>query len=124
MTDLEKRLEEATGPDRELDARIYHFFGYIEIADPKDWLGMTPHGEPVSISPLTASLDAALALVEERLPGWTMICDASAPEAGIDWELFEPKFGGERIKGTAPTHPLALLLALVKAEKQKQEQAA
>lgn len=59
------------------------------------------------------SIDAALALVERCLPGWTTACDATAPDIGIDWQLFGPNRA--EFVGTAPTHALALCLALLKA---------
>jgi hypothetical protein len=64
--------------------------------------------------PLTASVDAALSLVERKLPGWTDASDASDPETGIDWDLFPPK-GGPCVRGTGATRPLAILSALLRS---------
>lgn len=133
LTHLLSRVEGARGPDRELDALICA--ALRDIAGPADceyvraWSGPwvaqaglvilqedSGHNGP-NFRPekYTASLDAALALVERVLPGWTMACDATAPELGIDWELFEPGPDGSRIVGTHEKHPLALLAALLKA---------
>lgn len=53
IEELIGRLERATGPDREIDDALRIAFGY----PPKPW-------------DYTASIDAALALVERVLPGW------------------------------------------------------
>jgi hypothetical protein len=103
LTELIERLEKATGPDRELDAAIRD-----ALYSPSARVGWPPY---------TASLDAALALVEEKLPCqwvrldyWTDI-NIERPRASI-----LPK--GELIHGFAAhgaTLPLALLLALLRA---------
>ena len=100
-SDIIARLENATGPDRELDVLIYVMCGLgkiknrrerhfmLERADGQRTLhvsvndGMGPYQpydqEDVSgmvgwnaftVPPYTASLDAAIALVERMLPGW------------------------------------------------------
>lgn len=69
----------------------------------------------------TASIDAAVALVEKALPGRTYAVDATAPELGIDVDLFVDTIADrdawERgaIRGTAKTAPLAFCAALLKA---------
>lgn len=79
MTSLQDRVREATGPDRELDAAI------CKALDPVEWAQACqaaegPHGAPSDVierdagrytPAYTASPDAALALVERVLPGWT-----------------------------------------------------
>lgn len=89
LRELEKRLEEATGPDRELDCLIWGRDRGLEITWQNDcmiaqgegaigWIdpgkhqrnfstNRSEHG-PGSIPAYTASLDAAVALVERVLP--------------------------------------------------------
>lgn len=55
FSDIIARLENATGPDRDLDRLIAKETGAFEIIEAKNY---------------TASLDAAIALVERILPGW------------------------------------------------------
>ena len=67
LTELLARVEAAVGPDRELDLAIGIEFGEADHSGPayhrpfKDW---ARH--------YTASIDAALALVEKMLPGWNI----------------------------------------------------
>lgn len=63
IDELVKRLEAATGPDRELDAELYDAF-----IEPLTWqvVSDSGHQKPPCY---TASLDAAVALVERVLPG-------------------------------------------------------
>lgn len=92
MTDLSSlisRVEKATGPDRELDARIWAYFAGVKYVSHNAPYGdvhgrtqveytvppmrtrvvtnlpRTPHAEPV-----TTSVDAAISLAERVLPGW------------------------------------------------------
>ncbi len=89
LTELLGRVEAATGPDRELDAAIasmirYHPYGPFHWLDKSPeavyapthagWMGFTLPGEDgprdAWASPeYTASVDAAIALVERVLPG-------------------------------------------------------
>ena len=76
MTDLLKRLQSAGGADRSLDQAIWCHVDSRHKPVGKDqytfddgqvrWRGFKPVPE------LTASLDAAIALVEECLPGWAI----------------------------------------------------
>jgi hypothetical protein len=78
LLELAERCEQATGPDRELDAEIAEASGNV----PEDYQRATHYGEPRpyfwhkferegEIIPLryTASLDAAMTLVPEGLEG-------------------------------------------------------
>jgi hypothetical protein len=131
MTDLEqlaKRVGEAKGADRELDADLmvalcgarrvddYSFYGPNEehwsFGENEDestaWNGPLPY--------LTASLDRALALVEAKLPGWSWgVSGATKPLC--DALLYEPSMRGfkQKVKASAATPPLALLSALLSA---------
>lgn len=133
MTDLHSlltRAEAATEPDRELDAYIMCALnGYTmhEDSNPNDGIFAFWDGAPwestchnCTIWPeVSASLDAALALVGEKLPEWTRAVDATAPELGIDVELFPPN--GHSVKGTHALEPHATLIALLRALIAKQE---
>ena len=129
MDELLKRLEDAGCGSRELDAEIAMAFG-VEyrtrrtrsgVNKGREWLVDSYGGiQEWSHHPpaYTTSLDAALTLVPER---WTTASDASAPECGIDWELFEPRRvidGARRIKGTGTTHALALCIAALRARQE------
>lgn len=119
LPELLKRVEAASGPDRELDAavevaldqqtadgraRARYYSGYRDDELPP---------------PLTASIDAALALVEMVLPGWFWNIGQFP---NIRAQLAQPtvtEFGnaiGHRADETAGTIPLAILAALLKAK--------
>lgn len=108
LRELEKRLEEATGPSQTLDRQI------------NDTLGLPPIGYPR----FTSSLDAAVALVERVLPGWEWErkCETNR------WKfvrLIGPEFHKYEFMGPHNKHctawtfgetpPLALCLALIRA---------
>lgn len=63
---LQKRVREATGPDRELDADIAERIGGWASFPGDNWIG--PHGQ-ICVPSYTSSLDACLSLMRERLPG-------------------------------------------------------
>ena len=87
LAELKERVAKATGPDRELDGLIEQALGIL----PSDayWSTSNVYGDVVAhwISggygaykyhepeALTASLDAAIALVEMKLPGWGWCCE-------------------------------------------------
>lgn len=92
MSDLDaliERVEAATGPDREIDAVVwrvvlmpqlpfYREFDGRVMLDVRhglgeggpDWRHPSPYDQSRSPPNYTASLDAALTLVERKLPGW------------------------------------------------------
>ncbi len=122
---LADRVEKLTGPDREVAEEIAllmlseHPLYKDRLRSSWDiriavtgWLAVD--GDP------TASLDAAMKLVPE---GWTKVVDASAPECGIDVELFSPDESAPSVKGTHPkigepvkqSEALALTVACLRA---------
>jgi hypothetical protein len=122
---LLERVRAATGPDAALDAEIALAFGAAvepaernalgDIRVPAWWTmpGASREEWPHRKTPwpLTASLDAALALVERVLPGWRKsISELQADE----WEgsIWDRGCVTERY-GLARTAPLALLAALL-----------
>lgn len=122
---LLERLEDATGPDRELDALIaLALDGAVGIVRAsaegrpnEPFLTQSADGEEDALEGYTASVDAALALVERVLPGWRValnsdphrvpLWSAQLKKSGDDWKLH-----GE----TAPIPALALCIAVVRAE--------
>lgn len=141
MTDyasLIERLEKADGPDREIDRDLWEaitgecthrktHFVYLENDERElecSDCGADTYGKD-KWSGLTSSLDAALGLVERKLPGWVWKLstdgDASAPDhkahATLASEVWaDPGAGmGVVTYGHAPTPALAVCLALLRA---------
>lgn len=114
---LAERVEQAPGPDRELADEVLLAFGYWKDNDGLYRGGRTfrwrrpGHVYSSAHNPL-ASLDAAMTLVPE---GWTWDVDATAPEMGIDWTLWEPAKGGLKVTGTHEMPALALTAACLRA---------
>lgn len=84
MTDLAgllERVKAATGPTRELDGDLFLDLGVYPIESQSRW--ESPPSAPIrewasrQALPYTASIDAALALVEKMLPGavWHVMTD-------------------------------------------------
>ncbi len=97
---LRDRLAAATGGYGDLDYEIR--------------LALVPRDERTGDDiPFSSSIDAALALVERRLPGWDwMVCRALPNHLGT---VAPPNDGGGTFDRYAPTTPLAILRALVEA---------
>ena len=138
LTDLIARVEKLEGPDREVDDLIA-----VRVARMKP---TTTYGHEVlgnlreapNRSPLyTASLDAALALVERVLPGWggmvdfgALMCGAAVHSADL-WspvrEVGETEDGfpvdiRDEARGEAKTPALALILTLLRALQASEKQ--
>jgi len=114
LSALIERVEKCSGPDRQLDAVIA-----LNICD------LELEREISEIPHFTSSLDAALALVEEKLPGWTRLVDATAPELGICVELFPSDDIAERTESARGDHNRethATLLALLRALSARDQQ--
>ncbi len=111
MADLSKiieRLEKATGPDRALDEAIFEavhgrkrHISTFEQVDPSE-----------TLPPYTSSVDAALTLVPE---GWTRAVDATAPEMGIDVDLYPEPPGIVGTRGAHNSESIATCIAALKA---------
>lgn len=131
LEDLIERVEGATGPDREIEARLWCLqegreFRKVIWSDykypdgQKHWHSFRTNGGDVgchSVPKFTASLDAALALCERVLPGvWWLIgrgkLTAAEPEYGAQLMFGEDEVLGV---GEAPTPAVALILALLRA---------
>ena len=112
-TDIITRLEAAGGADRELDGAILNAL----FSDARLWIGESRDYGARRSSDFTASLDASLALVSEKLPGWFWKAgyNPRMAESGRYW--FEVQCPARDIyrEAAAPTPSLAVLLALFKA---------
>lgn len=133
--DLLERVGAATGPDREIDAEIA--WACLE----EDWSSgperavSEPFAHIKMLPEYTASLDAALALVERVLPGWLPSVEKrrglGAPPTGMVSADIAGRSGWEgwtgRVRLTAgiyyfenaPTPAIALLAAMLRAIKQQ-----
>lgn len=115
LKELIERVKAATGPDRELDEDIRIHF---------DPVGSVFYSESKAY---TGSIDAALALVERCLPGWTVARMSQGDNRLWTVELregFLTSYGKVVIQpdhwqGT--TLPLAIILALLTALDKKEE---
>jgi hypothetical protein len=98
---LQQRVEAATGSDRELDRELARLLGGGASAAPPDY---------------TASVDRCIDLVHRVLPGWTWHVgwDATGvlPYATLHRD-------SKLVQASAPTVPLALLKALIRAHRQE-----
>lgn len=127
MTLLE-RLKAAKGGDREIDGEIgSDLEGYPTRYQRRGHDGEVYYDWP----PITSSIDAALALVEARLPGWKISVfinhlTGHKKGEGARAELHSPKLGRKTPEGFrwpkvsavcyyAPTAPVAILIALLEA---------
>ena len=89
-----ERLEKAEGFDRDIDADIYIEFNIpAERVGRLDRLGGcvgwwpkdAPYESAVDVPRYTASLDAAIALVERTLPGWRFAIERRANGMTLAW---------------------------------------
>lgn len=114
MSDLKalERVEKATGPAHDLDQAIFVALGFTPTDD--SYGGWFIPG--VEDCYVTETIDAALALVEKVLPGFSYSIDASLPDSGIDCVLYPPEPPRGRTLGSAATPALAILCALLRAK--------
>ncbi|WP_370372933.1 hypothetical protein [Henriciella pelagia] len=145
LAQLIERLEAAEGGSRELDAAVFkaldpHGFSLATRQE----MVLMPKGATIgdavrrvrAPAPYTQSLDAALALVEEKLPGAAIEMsiwqkskdDLSATcwarlmltHTGEDGKLWHHHSDG-RSEAEASTLPLALIIALLKSIQHKEQ---
>lgn len=126
---LEARLAAATGPDRELDARIHHalFQHQVVLMDPgsvrykrpavygpisefpmNNWADWAAVADLFDAGLYTSSIDAAVALCGRLLPGYRWVLWLTRAELWVAEDLVSVSSGKS---GTA----LALCLAIVRA---------
>ncbi|AWC25409.1 hypothetical protein CO731_04904 [Aminobacter sp. MSH1] len=133
--DLIARLEALTGPDRLSDANILWAVDpeafKSDEGDDADHLkpsycygrsGWTmnradrAHLDRIPVPRLTASLDAAVALVERVLPGKTVLIGWGQTEQTVPWARVGP---WSEPDATGATPAIALLIATLKAMEQQ-----
>ncbi len=126
MTSLDgliERVRAATGPDRGIDRDIAERVAATKFRTGKrgrEWFEDSHGGVETWTrhpTPYTASVDAALALVERMLPGW---CNSTGLDADDQcWAyVWSKKRALSPPEGQAegmPSRPLAILLALLTA---------
>lgn len=98
MNTLIEKLKAATGPSAELDGEIWLQFG-SDAGVGRAWN-------------YTASIDAALALVEEVLPGWSWVLNKQA-EFSLWTEEFVGTLPRRQIDSDHKSPAIAILIALL-----------
>ena len=135
LRDIAKRLEAATGPDRELAVEIWLLLtpgatrkklSYAHKASGRtceiDKTRIDNGGRLITVEAITANIDVALALVERVLPGWGVNIQTVNPITfqGAFVQLVRVRDGYAHACA-APTAPLAILRALFAALIQQEE---
>lgn len=130
MTDLPsliERLKAAEGPSRELDFDIASALGLCQTRNGVAYQWSEAGSTSYLYYPpeFTASLDATIALVERKLPGWSFgfIADPHVSNvlAWVEPEShYEGRHGG-RYSSKTTTPALALLAALLTALQEQEE---
>lgn len=139
LMELIKRLEKASGPDRALDEAVMAVFyvrdkrhigvtegwddepdSYLPVksdvwVDPATDKWVSTHAHP-----FTASLDAAVALVERVLPGWVWHASSDGPHARVQ-DRPGLLFARQVFEGKGSTPAAALVLALLRAVQAQRE---
>ena len=123
LTELLERVKAATGPDRELDGDVW--LAVISGATRRNVMAAWPDEDVIweyhdperntmfrdnMIPRLSASIDAAVAIVERKMPGWVW----QVRKSGYV-ELHHPTHHLKDEIGTAKTPPLSILAALLSA---------
>lgn len=125
--DIRRRLAEATGPDKDIDVAIARaLFEVVDRSNITGWredyfilLPETIAGPYEKRVPeWTASLDAAVALVEEKLPGWCILMAYNSKTKRGRADIHSEPLGTPGIwtkGGGGTTLPLAVVTALFAA---------
>lgn len=129
MRDLIAKLEALDGPSREVDAEIATAVdGYVTQpnkgwpekidygrAHPDGYVIWPGHGFDQLVPKYTASLDAAVALVERVLPGWDWAV-SNLGEDGCEGNVWKHGWHDDTVIRGFHNHPtIALLIAALKA---------
>lgn len=131
MLDLIEKLERAESGSQELDADIYQALRYargLELGLPREHIAVwthvgggivESHGSRAVVPPWTTSLDAVVALAQERSPLRGPINLTIAGSGFCAIEPVEPCADPVLAFGNTP--PLALCIALLRALSHKEE---
>lgn len=135
IAELKKRVEGLQGPDREVDALVMAALAAPDGSKVEQspingvWCIYEPRKygkEPFALWewrgwfrvdgwPITASIDAARALVERVLPGWSY-ASGNVGEDNLPWAtLTEPTGACRDFQASADEEPRAIILALLSA---------
>lgn len=129
LDEIEKRLSEAAGADREIDEALT-FVWFPELAHwPRSEYGgwVNPDQKMGLVAPAsyyTASLDDAIGLCERMLPGWFWRVGHGSQDAGwAHLNRVHPDHcdRADEASATAATPALALCLAIVRALRHKDQ---
>lgn len=139
LTALLERVRNAAGPDRELDCRLSHHFDQkgiwygtgddsrwapvatVDGWDEPKWASMKDEYVSPLMKHYTASIDAAVALVERVLPEWQYHM-GTCGEDDMPWAcITEPVDPCRDFAASAPEITLALLTSLLLALTSNQE---
>ena len=121
---LASEVEAGTGPDRDLDARVWvatHPDDWLVLfgtAGAQDYVINSIEGGSLALQPLTASVDAALGLMREVLQGRTLHTDEYLDGSGYSARLANVDKDGWPLAthhGRAPTLPRAIAAAVLRA---------
>lgn len=125
LSALLERVESASGPNLATEMSMAIVLGtappdYLFIEEAQSWQRYVPSRDDILIwtpPPYTASVDAALALVAEKLPGWSVSVDINRGNVGNfarvynDGLVDEPSYVAHRNQPA----PLLILSALLRA---------
>lgn len=136
LRDLADRCKAATGPDREIDARIWAEFdgrdveerpaiirgAYLEARSrvaPHDACMIVDREDDGQILPVTSSSDAAMALVERRFPEAYYVLGKGVigpDEPPFAFQLMEPISERRMVVAEHNNRELAIVLCVILAE--------
>jgi len=130
MDELIERVEKFEGADRELDGMVAAAMlqpqrnGWKPWACPGGYVltetGDKPRpgmGQFIPAPSYTTSLDAVIALIEEKLPGWA--CKMERNSAGLSWGAVWNRHSDKSAEATSPAR--ALLAAFLRAHKEQHD---
>ncbi len=107
LAELQHKIASANGGDKDLDSRIASYLDDPSAEDP--------------VPNYTGSVDACIALIGRALPHWHWHVghgpSGILPYAALTKEVQASDAISDRVEATAPTVPLALLGALIKAKR-------
>lgn len=113
LTALIESLENADGPSEQLDVLIENATGTAKFKREHDGIGDFDHVR-ADVKPLTASIDAAVALATRLLPGWSWTVYSACGPHGPRSVLVNPD-RREQVGQSAASPALSLCAATLRA---------